>query len=297
MDTSLRGELGDEIVLRVKAPFADYWRGQTYSEFDGTTWSIDDRGRHAHRRARSRDRSGRRRRQLSAVTSSSRPSTSTSISRTSSSLRRRHGACSIDAPLWQRADGALRAGVVIPAGSVYTVVSERSTTDDRGAATGAATSRSCGREPSTSSCPTRRPIGSGSSQRRSRPGRRRPTTRSVRWRRGSRRTSRTTSTHRCRPPVPTPSTTSCSRRKLGFCEQIATATGDHAAVARGSGTGGDGVRAEQPRRGRRCVDQSRQGRPRVGRGAASRSTDGSRSTRRPPSHCPGSRALPRSVAS
>ncbi len=42
MDTSVRGALGDEVVMRVRAPAADFWRGQTFSLFDGRTWFADD---------------------------------------------------------------------------------------------------------------------------------------------------------------------------------------------------------------------------------------------------------------
>jgi transglutaminase-like putative cysteine protease len=38
-DTSWRGTLGDDIVLRVRSPYPDFWRGQTFGEFDGRTWS------------------------------------------------------------------------------------------------------------------------------------------------------------------------------------------------------------------------------------------------------------------
>ena len=41
MDTSVRGNLSDEIVMRVRAPEPDYWRGQTFSRFDGRRWFAD----------------------------------------------------------------------------------------------------------------------------------------------------------------------------------------------------------------------------------------------------------------
>lgn len=40
LDTSVRGDLGDEIVMRVRAPEPAFWRGQTFTEFDGRTWRI-----------------------------------------------------------------------------------------------------------------------------------------------------------------------------------------------------------------------------------------------------------------
>lgn len=42
LDTSVRGDLGDEIVMRVRAPEPAFWRGQTFTEFDGRTWRITD---------------------------------------------------------------------------------------------------------------------------------------------------------------------------------------------------------------------------------------------------------------
>ena len=41
MDTSLRGSLSDTVVLRVRAPYPDFWRGQTFTQFDGRTWHVD----------------------------------------------------------------------------------------------------------------------------------------------------------------------------------------------------------------------------------------------------------------
>jgi transglutaminase-like putative cysteine protease len=42
MDTSVRGELGDDVVMRVRAPEPAFWRGQTFSRFDGRRWYADD---------------------------------------------------------------------------------------------------------------------------------------------------------------------------------------------------------------------------------------------------------------
>ena len=41
MNTSLRGDLGDAVVLRVRAPAPAFWRGQTFTVFDGTTWYVE----------------------------------------------------------------------------------------------------------------------------------------------------------------------------------------------------------------------------------------------------------------
>ena len=40
LDTSVRGDLGDEIVMRVRAPEPAFWRGQTFADFDGRIWRV-----------------------------------------------------------------------------------------------------------------------------------------------------------------------------------------------------------------------------------------------------------------
>ena len=42
LDTSVRGGLGDEIVMRVRAPEPAFWRGQTFTRFDGRVWRVDE---------------------------------------------------------------------------------------------------------------------------------------------------------------------------------------------------------------------------------------------------------------
>lgn len=42
LDTSARGDLGDEVVLRVRAPEPAFWRGQTFTEFDGRVWRVSE---------------------------------------------------------------------------------------------------------------------------------------------------------------------------------------------------------------------------------------------------------------
>ncbi len=42
LDTSVRGDLGDEIVMRVRAPEPAFWRGQIFTEFDGRVWRVSD---------------------------------------------------------------------------------------------------------------------------------------------------------------------------------------------------------------------------------------------------------------
>lgn len=40
LDTAVRGDLGDEVVMRVRAPEPAFWRGQIFTEFDGRTWRV-----------------------------------------------------------------------------------------------------------------------------------------------------------------------------------------------------------------------------------------------------------------
>lgn len=42
LDTSVRGDLGDEVVMRVRAPEPAFWRGQTFTEFDGRSWRVTE---------------------------------------------------------------------------------------------------------------------------------------------------------------------------------------------------------------------------------------------------------------
>ncbi len=42
LDTSVRGDLGDEVVMRVRATRPSFWRGQTFTRFDGRVWTADE---------------------------------------------------------------------------------------------------------------------------------------------------------------------------------------------------------------------------------------------------------------
>jgi transglutaminase-like putative cysteine protease len=42
LDTSVRGDLGDEVVMRVRAPEPAFWRGQTFADFDGRVWTVSE---------------------------------------------------------------------------------------------------------------------------------------------------------------------------------------------------------------------------------------------------------------
>ena len=42
LDTAVRGDLGDDIVMRVRAPEPAFWRGQTFTNFDGRRWTVSE---------------------------------------------------------------------------------------------------------------------------------------------------------------------------------------------------------------------------------------------------------------
>lgn len=132
LDTALRGALGNEVVLRVRAPSPDFWRGQTFTTFDGRRWAVADIDEG-----------------LGLFRSEGVDHT---IPRTYGDVRYaetddliqtfypqvdlpnlifaayRPTRVLLDAPLFVRADGAIRAGVALTAGSAYTVVSARTDT-------------------------------------------------------------------------------------------------------------------------------------------------------------------------
>jgi len=130
MDTSLRGDLGDQVVLRVRSPEPDFWRGQTFSNFDGRTWYVDNAGDGSDdgRQTEGPDHL------LKLTDGDSRLNNSEELIQTFYPqvdmpnivfAAYRPARVLLNAPLWQRPDGALRADVVLPAGSAYTVVSLR----------------------------------------------------------------------------------------------------------------------------------------------------------------------------
>jgi transglutaminase-like putative cysteine protease len=127
LDTSVRGDLGDQVVMRVRAPEPAFWRGQTFADFDGRTWTISG--------GDGRARSG---------PDIDVPPTLGDVTRTplptaelvqtyfvESDLpnivfaAQRATRLVFDGQVWTRPDGALRSDVTLSAGSVYTAVSER----------------------------------------------------------------------------------------------------------------------------------------------------------------------------
>lgn len=125
MDTSLRGDLGDEVVMRVRAPEAAFWRGQTFSTFDGRSWTVDPEVGEAtdgpdHRIGPADGDlpfAGEPDFIQTFYVEVDMPNILFAADRPMRVL--------LDAVVWARPDGALRADVVLPAGSAYTVVSHR----------------------------------------------------------------------------------------------------------------------------------------------------------------------------
>lgn len=129
LDTSVRGDMGDDVVMRVRAPEPDFWRGQTFASFDGRSWLADE----------------------APGTASLGPDIT--IDPADGDISRPPGVevrefvqtfhLEVDHPnivyaayrptrvlmeagVWARPDGALRTSVVMTKGAVYTVVSARS---------------------------------------------------------------------------------------------------------------------------------------------------------------------------
>jgi transglutaminase-like putative cysteine protease/uncharacterized protein (DUF58 family) len=132
LDTSVRGDLGDELVMRVRAPEPAFWRGQTFTEFDGRTWTVSP-----ERGARQDgpiidvpptigDALG-----VGAVPSEELVQTYFVEQSLPNIVFAAYRAEQVvfDGSLWTRPDGALRSDVTLTAGSVYTVVSQRPQVD------------------------------------------------------------------------------------------------------------------------------------------------------------------------
>ncbi|MEX0848511.1 MAG: transglutaminaseTgpA domain-containing protein [Ilumatobacteraceae bacterium] len=128
LDTSVRGEMSTAVVMRVRAPEPDFWRGQTFASFDGRSWYAD------------------------TGTGAAAFGPDVSVAPADGDMLRPVGVdvrefiqtyylevdhpnvvyaayrptrVLIEAGVWARPDGALRTSVVMTKGAVYTVVSER----------------------------------------------------------------------------------------------------------------------------------------------------------------------------
>ncbi len=128
MDTSLRGDLGDQVVMRVRTPSPDFWRGQTFTRFDGTSWYVEQY-------AGGEGNEGPEHRIPPAEGDLYDLTVEPDFTQTffvevdlpniifaaPQAMR-----VILDGNVWYRPDGALRSDFVLPAGSAYTVQSRRS---------------------------------------------------------------------------------------------------------------------------------------------------------------------------
>lgn len=128
MDTSVRGALGDQVVMRVRAPASDFWRGQTFAEFDGRHWLAEDETGtfqegpnvdvpSAHGDLRVGDDIEVDEFVQTFFAEADLPNVLFHAYRPVQVV--------VDADVWTREDGAMRASTTLPAGSIYTVVSAR----------------------------------------------------------------------------------------------------------------------------------------------------------------------------
>jgi transglutaminase-like putative cysteine protease len=128
MDTSVRGAMSDEIVMRVRAPQPDFWRGQTFTTFDGRRWYADDdigvrrAGPNIDIRRALGDTADDRvvpveRFVQTFYVEADMPNVIFAAYRPTQAI--------VDADVWTRDDGAIRASTVLTEGSIYTVVSAR----------------------------------------------------------------------------------------------------------------------------------------------------------------------------
>jgi protein-glutamine gamma-glutamyltransferase len=131
LDTSIRGELGDEIVMRVRAPEPAFWRGQTFTEFDGRTWTVSPEiGR--PQAGPVIDVPPTLGDALGAVVPTAELVQTYFVEQDLPNVvfaAPRPVQVIFDGSLWTRPDGALRSDVTLSAGSVYTVISERPLVD------------------------------------------------------------------------------------------------------------------------------------------------------------------------
>ena len=127
LDTSVRGDLGDEIVMRVRSPEPAFWRGQTFTDFDGRSWTVSPE-------------SGTPRTGPTIIVPPTLGDVTASEVESKELVQTyfieadlpnvvfaayRPAQLVFDGSVWTRPDGALRSDVTLTKGSVYTAVSDR----------------------------------------------------------------------------------------------------------------------------------------------------------------------------
>ncbi|MEE9414371.1 MAG: transglutaminase domain-containing protein [Acidimicrobiales bacterium] len=130
MDTASRGDLGDEIVMRVHADKPSFWRGQTFDVWDGRFWHRSD----VNSRVVNADSQGHVNLVEPDLASERITQTFTMEQDGSDIVFGAPDISRVDHPvpwLYQFTDGSLRADIDLAAGSQYTVESSRPfVTDD-----------------------------------------------------------------------------------------------------------------------------------------------------------------------
>jgi transglutaminase-like putative cysteine protease len=127
LDTSARGRPNDTVVMRVRSPAADFWRGQSFDTFDGRRWTNSD--------TRTRRVSGRRPFYIAPAVEDGAALGGEELVQTFYITKMApnlvFAAYSPRRLYWpwpsafQLSDGTIRAGQTMPPGTVYSVVSQR----------------------------------------------------------------------------------------------------------------------------------------------------------------------------
>jgi protein-glutamine gamma-glutamyltransferase len=131
-DTAARGRPDDRVVMRVRAPVADFWRAQTFERWDGRTWfAAPETGTFVPGPAAA----------LTGIEGRPRVNVQADELVQTYFLERDMPnlvfaayvptQLYLDAGVWVRPDGAVRADTILTSGTVYTVVSKRIAVTER----------------------------------------------------------------------------------------------------------------------------------------------------------------------
>ncbi len=132
LDVATRGRPDDSLVMRVRASAPGFWRGQTFDTWDGRIWTASD----------DRPRLVRGRAPITLPPPADGVIAPDTVELVQTVYVERDGPNLLfaaadpeqvwfgDSALWQLPDGALRTGVLLDRGAVYTVVSRRPRVDE-----------------------------------------------------------------------------------------------------------------------------------------------------------------------